>query len=221
MNFLQKLFDKNYKLNYLRDKALSRLTDDNYRYLFDDTMNDEWICLDFEMTGTDPKTDKILSVGAVKIVKDNSMFTLDMASSLSMICRPPLMPNTDSIVIHGLRPMDLENGVAYRMMLQALLPLIASRPIVGFCTGMDKAFLNAEVKKYLGVELINPCLDVSIIEQNYRQKRTRNPDMIAEQKHLNTLISEYNIPLLPAHDALNDAVMTGMLFCKLMNLNKK
>lgn len=220
MNFFKKLFDKNYKFNHLRHQALSQLTDDNYCYLFDETTADEWICLDFELTGVNPKSDKILSVGAVKIIKDNGFLTLDMASALSMICRPPVMPTTDSIVIHGLRPMDLESGVDYKTMLQALLPLVGSRPIVGFCPQMDQAFLNHEVKNLLGVALINPCLDVSIMEKNHRQKLIRNPDMIAEQKHLSTLLSEYDIPLLPAHDALNDAVMTAMLFCRLHSMTR-
>lgn len=74
MNFFKKLFDKNYKFNHLRHQALSRLTDDTYCYLFDEMMTDEWVCLDFELTGVNPKTDKILSVGAVKIIKDNDFF---------------------------------------------------------------------------------------------------------------------------------------------------
>ncbi|ELA08087.1 DNA polymerase III subunit epsilon [Moraxella macacae 0408225] len=220
MNFFKKLFNKNYKFNHLRRKALAKLNDDGYRYLFDDTMTDEWVCLDFEMTGIDPKRDQILSVGAVKIVKDQGFFTLDMSTSLSMICRTPIMPPPASIVVHGIRPMDLEAGVDYDTILKALLPLVGSRPIVGFCPQMDKAFLNVQVKNFLGTELINPCIDVSIMEKNHRQKLMPNPDMIAEQKHLTTLLAEYNIPLLPAHDALNDAIMTAMLFCKLMNLTK-
>ncbi len=107
------------------------LTDPSFGYLFDKPPADEWISLDLEMTGLNPKTDHILSVGAVKISRTDGVLSIDTANALSLVCRPPVMPSTDSIVIHGLRPMDVENGVDYDQMLKILLPFIGSRPILG------------------------------------------------------------------------------------------
>lgn len=192
----------------------SKLLHPEFGDLFEPVAN-EWVCLDLEMTGLNPKTDHILSVGAVKIIQQNNTLAIDTSEYLSIICRPPTMPTTDSIIIHGLRPIDVENGLDYESMLKALLSFIGGRTIVGFCTEMDVGFLNALIKPYLGVPLPNDRLDVSIMEQKIRQRQNKNPDMIIEKKHLNTLLSEYRIPRLPSHDALNDAMMTAMLFCHL------
>lgn len=89
--------------------------------------------LDFEMTGLNPKTDHILSVGAVRLHRagDASM-QIDTGNALSLICRPPVMPSKETIVIHGLRPSDVEHGISYDEMLPLLLEFIGNRPIVGF-----------------------------------------------------------------------------------------
>ena len=105
MGFLQNLFG----LGSDRKK----LSDPSFGYLFDKPPADEWISLDLEMTGLNPKTDHILSVGAVRIFRTDGVLSVDTANALSLVCRPPVMPSTDSIVIHGLRPMDVENGVGY------------------------------------------------------------------------------------------------------------
>ena len=130
-DFIKDLFNKNQQ---------TKLTDTKYSYLFEPAPLDEWVCLDLELTGLDPKTDHILSIGAVKIAKDATGYIIDTANPLSIVCRPPIMPDTDSIVIHGLRPMDLENGTSYSDMLDRLLPFIGSRPVVGFYVNMDIAF---------------------------------------------------------------------------------
>lgn len=176
---------------------------------------DEWVCLDLELTGLDPKSEHILSVGAVKINKTGDSFVIDTANAISIICRPPIMPNTSSIIIHHLRPCDVENGVSYDEMLGTLLPFVGTRPIVGFCTSMDVAFLNALVKPRLGKKLPNTLIDVSQLDQKLRQKTNKNSDLPIDKRHLNELLHAYRIPILPAHDSLNDALMTAMLFCHL------
>lgn len=208
LKFFNQLFDK-------KTRQKSKLLRPEYAFLFDESTDDEWVCLDLEMTGLNPKTEHILSIGAVKIIKENNELSLEIGSGLSMICRPPIMPTQDSIVIHGLRPIDVENGVTYEQMLPTLLNFIGNRPVVGFCTQMDMAFINELARPFLGTTLPNQLLDVSIIDQKIRRKQNKNPDMIIERRHLNDLLVDYNIPLLPAHDAFNDAVMTAMLFCML------
>lgn len=205
-DFVKKLFNNNQK---------GKLTSPEYSYLFDEPPADEWVCLDLELTGLNTKSDHILSVGATKIIKDGTTFRVDTASALSIICRPPVMPDTNSIVIHGLRPMDVENGLTYDEMLAQLLPFIGARPIVGFCTSMDVVFLNTLIKPRLGIKLPNRLLDVSILDQKIRQKANKNGDLPVDKRHLNELLQSYKIPILPAHDSLNDALMTAMLFCHL------
>lgn len=189
-----------------------RLVRTEYAYLFDKPTPKEWVCLDMEMTGLDPKKDAILSLGAVRITQEAHAMVIDTSQVLSLVCRPSVMPDTDNIVVHGLRPMDVVHGVSYQQLLEQLLVFLGSRPIVGFCPNIDMAFLNAIAKPFLGVALANPLIDVSELARKRRQWRTGVPE---PKQHLHTLLQEYRIPLLPAHDALNDAIMTAMLFCHL------
>lgn len=205
-DFLKKFITNNQK---------SQLKTPEYAYLFGTPSNDEWVCLDLELTGLNPKTDHILSVGAVRITKTGESFGINTAHALSIICRPPTMPDTKSIVIHGLRPMDVENGKSYDEMLDELLPFIGTRPVVGFCTSMDMAFINTLAKPKLGVKLPHTLIDVANLDQKLRQKTNKNSDIPIDKRHLGELLTAYQIPILPAHDALNDALMTAMLFCHL------
>lgn len=210
-NSLKSLFSASGK----RDRQRQALLRPEYSYLFDTPRENEWISLDCEMTGLNPKTDHILSIGAVKITaetlaNDKATFSIDTGNALSLVCRPPVMPSRDSIEIHGLRPADVENGIRYEQMLAELLPFIGNRPIVGFCVDMDMGFLNAVAKPFLGVTLPNSLIDVS--QFAHQRQNARNPEHASQPKHLNILLDEFNIPRLPAHDAVNDAVMTAMLF---------
>lgn len=194
---------------FIKQKQLKR---PEYQYLFDTPATQEWVCLDLEMTGLNPKTEHILSVGAIKIVQKDGVLSIDTGNALSLICRPPTLPSPESIIIHGLRPVDVENGISYDELLTQLLPFIGNRPIVGFCIDMDMAFLNAIIKPFLGTTISPELLDVTILEQRLRQRKAMS-DIAVHRKHLNVLIDEYHIPRLPAHDALNDALMTAMVFC--------
>lgn len=213
------MFDsiKNWFVRQKLERQRQRLSKPEYGYLFDTPLStepNEWVSLDLEMTGLNPKHDHILSVGAVVIRQVQAGFVIDTDNALSVVCCPPVMPSHDTIVIHGLRPVDVANGASYEAMLSQLLPIIKNRPLVGFCVDRDVAFLNAIIKPFLGVQLPNKIIDVSVL---YQQNQHRHdPNQVGQLKHLNQLLAEYNIPRLPAHDALNDAIMTAMLFTHLL-----
>ncbi len=207
---LKKLFSNLISGEAKAERQKKQLLRPEFAHIFDKPSADSWVSLDLEMTGLNPKTDYILSVGAVRVDNQAGHFSIDTGNALSLICRPPVLPSRESIEIHGLRPTDVENGMNYETMLNELLPFIGNRPIIGFCIQMDMNFLQTVAKPMLGVALPNQLIDIS---QLYQQKRyARNPDMMGQPKHLNQLLDEFNIPRLPAHDAMNDAIMTAMLF---------
>ena len=92
-----------------QSRQRQKLTKPEYGFLFDSPPTNEWVSLDFEMTGLNPKTDHILSVGAVRLHRgEDASMQIDTGNALSLICRPPVMPSKETIVIHGLRPSDVE-----------------------------------------------------------------------------------------------------------------
>lgn len=177
--------------------------------MFSKPMANQWVAIDCEMTGLNPKKHHLLSVAAIHI-NDN---TIDTGNGLHLVCRPPVMPDRDTIVIHGLRTADVEHGMSYDEMLALLLHFIDNRPIVGFCTPLDMGFLNPVVKRYMGTTLPNKVIDVRRLYSQRMGDRTQG--IPNQSQHLTNILAHYNIPELGAHDAYNDAIMTAMAFLHL------
>lgn len=174
--------------------------------MFEPPMDGQWVAIDCEMTGLNPKKHHLLSVAAIHINGDS----IDTGNGLHLVCSPPVMPDRDTIVIHGLRSADVEHGMSYDEMLALLLPFINNRPIVGFCPQIDTAFLNPLVKHYMGVVLPNQVIDVRRL---YSQRiGDYNPNVPKQSQQLPKILAHYNIPEFGSHDAYNDAVMTAMAF---------
>ena len=194
----------------LKNSAAKRsLTRPELAAMFTPPNAEEWVAIDCEMTGLNAKRHHLLSVAAIHLNGP----CIDTGNGLYMVCRPPVMPSADTIIIHGLRPTDVEGGMSYEAMLAILLPFIGNRPIVGFCPQLDMAFLNPLVKAYMGTSLPNTVIDIRTL---YQRKHGHHTGGIQHQSHhLTNIIKEYNIPDLGSHDAYNDAVMTAMAFLHL------
>lgn len=174
--------------------------------MFEPPIEDQWVAIDCEMTGLNPRKHHLLSVAAIHINGD----TIDTGNGLHLVCRPPVMPDRDTIVIHGLRSADVAQGMDYEEMLAMLLPFINNRPIVGFCPQLDTAFLNPLIKQYMGTILPNEVLDVRRL---YSQRMgDRDPNTPNSSQQLSKILAHYNIPEFGSHDAYNDALMTAMAF---------
>lgn len=200
MNWLQQLSCHWQKTQLQRPELAS---------MFSDSLAKQWVAIDCEMTGLNPKKHHLLSVAAIHINGD----TIDTGNGMHLVCRPPVMPDRDTIVIHGLRTADVEHGMSYDEMLALLLPFMDNRPIVGFCPQIDIGFLNPVVKRYMGTALPNKIIDV---RQLYSQRMGDRTQGIPNQtQRLANILAHYNIPELGAHDAYNDAIMTAMAFLHL------
>lgn len=189
----------------------SRLKDDKYLYLFDEPPKDEYICLDCETTGLNPNKDEILSIGAV-LIKDNKVL---MRKTLNIFVKPSKKVTAESIKIHRIRPIDLENAIRPKLAILELLEFIGNRPIVGYYIKFDIAMISKYTKKYIGIKLPNETIEVSSM---YYKTRKKSSEYEFIDLKFDTIMQELDIPELGKHDALNDAIMTSMMFLKLKKL---
>ena len=127
------MFNKFFK-NWNRRK----LKDKKYDFLFYDSIENEYVCLDCETTGLNPKKDEILSIGAVHI-RDNKVL---MRKTFNIFIKPSKDISSESIKIHHLRPVDLENAIEPKKAILELLDFIGSRPIVGYYIEFDIAMTD-------------------------------------------------------------------------------
>ncbi|QBF15485.1 DNA polymerase III, epsilon subunit [Aliarcobacter thereius LMG 24486] len=164
--------------------------------------------MDCETSGLNPKKDEILSIGAV-IIKGNKVLA---RNTFSIYIKPSKSINIESIKIHHLREIDLKNALDADEAIYKLLNFIGSRPIVGYYIDFDISIISRYTKKLIGISLPNKKFEVSSIY--YDSKKTIDNYGFIDLK-FDTIMKNLNIPTLGKHDALNDAIMTAMIFLKL------
>ncbi|MCX7760094.1 MAG: 3'-5' exonuclease [Hydrogenothermaceae bacterium] len=184
------------------------LKDNRFLFLFEDPPEDEFVAFDTETTGLDPKKDEILSIGAVKI-KENK---IDLRDRFYTVIKPNFPINEETIKIHGLRKKDLENGMPIEDAVEKFLYFIGSRPLVGYYLEFDVAMINKYTKKMIGIELPNKQIEVSGMYYDY--KIGKIPQGFVDLR-FDSILKDLNIPTFGKHDALNDAIMTALVFLHL------
>lgn len=190
-----------------------KLKDEKYLYLFDKPSNEEFICFDCETTGLDPKTDDIISIGAV-VIKNNTILS---SSKFVRFIKPKTKLQTESIKVHHIREMDLEEADEIDEVIEDFLEFIGNRRLVGYYLEFDVAMVNKYVKPKLGITLPNKCHEVSAIYYDWKIEKIPQSNI---DLRFDTIMKDLKIPEMGKHDAFNDAIMTSMMFVKLKNQPK-
>ena len=184
------------------------LLDPKYEWLFDSYSGDEVVVFDTETTGLDTKKDTIISIGAVK-VRGNKILS---SQSFELFLKTSKEISAQSITIHHIRPCDLEDAVEPLEAARAFLEFIGNRPLIGYYLEFDIAMINRLVKPWLGVVLPNKQIEVSGL---YFDKKIALIPQGNIDLRFDTILRDLNIPRMGQHNALNDAIMTAMIYIKL------
>jgi len=198
---------------WFRQQQRRKLKDEAYAFLFEPYDGDEVVVFDTETTGLDPRRDEIVSIGAVK-VKGNRILTSETFEVCLKTQRP--IPK-ESIEVHGIRPCDLEHAVAPREGIGKFLEFIGPRPLAGYYLAFDVAMINRYVKPWLGVTLPNRQTEVSGLY--FDKKNSRIPQGNIDLR-FDTILANLGLPAMGKHNAVNDAIMTAMIYLKLKNTTK-
>lgn len=186
----------------------SKLKNEEFSFLFDENKSGEYVCFDTETTGLSPRKDDILSIGAVKI-KDGKILA---SQKLELFIKPKKEINKKSITIHRLRHIDLQSGVDIEHAIERFLYFIGSSTLVGYYLEFDVAMINKYLKSILGIKLPNEMIEVSSMYYKYKAGPVvqRNVDL-----RFDSIMRDLDLPFFGKHDAINDAIMTSMIFLKL------
>jgi len=198
---------------FKRKRNLAKLKDKSFAYLFDTNENDERVVFDTETTGLNPKEDEILSIGAVKI-KNNKIL---ISQTFEIYLKNTRDINAQSIQIHGIRPCDLKNAKEPKEGIKEFLDFIKGATLVGYYLEFDVAMINKYIKPMLGITLPNKMVEVSEI---YFDKTIAFIPQGNIDLRFDTILKSCNIPDMGAHNAVNDAIMTAMIYLKLTQEKK-
>lgn len=194
--------------NFKKKRNKAKLKDEKFSFLFDEDRSGEYVVIDTETTGLNPQVDEILSIGAVKI-KDNKILT---SQTFEVYVKNSRAISSKSIEIHRIRPCDVEYAKSSDEAISELLNFIGSRTLVGYYLEFDVDMINKYLKPLLGIKLPNKMIEVS--ELYYDAQIATIPQGHIDLR-FDTMLKKYNIPNMGAHNAVNDAVMTAMIFLKL------
>jgi DNA polymerase III subunit epsilon len=207
LEFLHRAFDR-------RAWARRRLRDLSYEFLFEQEHPTEVVVFDTETTGLDRKRSDIISLAAIRI----SGSRLLLSQRLELVVRPSRAIEHAAIAVHGLRPMDVADGLPPRDAVSQFLHFIGTRPLVGYYLEFDIAMVNRVTRPWLGVGLPNRAIEVSALyyDRVMRDRSTRDALYTGTvDLSFARILADLELPVLPAHDALNDAVMAGLAYLKL------
>lgn len=165
-------------------------------------MMDSYISIDLETTGLNPKTDKIIEIGAVKILNGNR------AETFSTLVNPGRRLEQRIIELTGIRDGDLEGAPSIEEVFPKLQQFLGELPLLGHSVLFDFSFLKkAAVNQRLTFE--KQAVDTLKIARKYL------PSL--ESRSLGFLCEYYGIPHA-AHRALADAEATNELYRKLTDI---
>ena len=190
----------------LRQWQRRRLRDPAYAAMYQEHP-DELVSLDCETTSLDPAAAELLSIGAVKL-RGNRILA---SEALYLLVRPRQAPSADNVRIHGLARWT--SARAWRRGRRAAAAGLHRRPpAAGLLPEYDLAVLNRYVRPWLGVPL--PQRRIEISGRYYDYKLRQNPDAHIDLS-LASICRDLDMPTLPRHDALNDAINAAMLYLAL------
>lgn len=196
-------------ISKLKTKAnFSCLKDKRFEFLFEEDKSGELVVIDTETTGLDMKEDEIISIGAVKI-KDNKILT---SQTFEVFLKNSKEISHGSIKIHKIRPLDLKNAKTAKEGIEEFLNFVGSRPLVGYYLEFDVGMINKYTKDFLGITLPNRMIEVSEI---YFDKTISLIPQGNIDLRFDTILKNCDIPNMGVHNAVNDAIMTAMIYLKL------
>jgi DNA polymerase-3 subunit epsilon len=174
-----------------------------------DWQDSEIVSLDFETTGLDPKSDRLLSYGLVKI--EHGAINLSTAKH-EYIFSGRSIPES-SVVIHHITDDQVSDGQPLSILLPELLDLLKGRVMLVHFARIEQGFLDAACRKIYGSPFIQPTIDTLVLAQ--RLLSLRNYTIRADRLRLFHLRDDYNLPRYKAHNALKDALTTAELLLAL------
>lgn len=157
----------------------------------------EYISVDLEMTGLNPQQDRILEIGAVRIVQGHP------GECFQVVLNPHRELSETVISLTGITQQMAERGCEEQDALQGFLDFAGELPLLGHNLMADYRFLKQAAKNH-GMDFERKGIDTWKIAR----KILKEP----EKKSLDELCRFFDIPLQGHHRALDDARACGELF---------
>ncbi len=159
------------------------------------------LAIDLEMTGLDPETGNIVSIGWVPV--DHGAIDLAESMELGVVAGGGDAVG-ESATIHGIRDCDRSNGVELQQALQRLTDALTGRVAIFHHAPLDTAFLDRALRGAFGIGWAWPGIDT--LAWYRRRARGRDPEAGSGPAHLDAVRDHYGLAPRSTHNAVDDAI---------------
>ena len=172
-----------------------------------------YVVVDTELTSLDKRTNRLLSIGAVAMEGSR----IRLSEQFYCVVNPGVKIPEETIVVHGLRPIDIEQGASPQEALREFGKFAQDSILVGHFAGIDRDVLRKEFSA-IGTKFRNPMICTA---RAYRwlethQAHLRGLDEHGANEDLYSIAKRYSLEMLQAHHALSDGFLTAQVWQRLM-----
>jgi DNA polymerase-3 subunit epsilon len=162
-----------------------------------------WVALDLETSGLDPKSERIVEIGAVAVHRG----VVDLPDFFHRFNAEGTGVSRENRVLHGVTAAEQQDGTVLSTALDDLLGWMRDAPLVGFHTTFDLAFLRAALAAHFGDGVAGKFgahyLDLAVIAPMVFPK--------ISARGLGEWTLALKLPIRTRHRALADALATAHL----------
>ena len=170
-----------------------------------------FVVFDTETTGLNIKNDKVLSIGAIALKKNE----IDIADSFEIYIKQEKF-NKDTVEIHGIIKKGKYNKISEKEALKQFLNYINNSILVAHHAAFDVAMINKMLKNQNLPKLKNKIVDTGQLF-----KKTTFCTNINKHYSLDELCEIFNIKKHDRHTASGDAFITSIIMIKIIAFLQK
>ncbi|HLU80423.1 MAG TPA: 3'-5' exonuclease [Burkholderiaceae bacterium] len=172
----------------------------------------ELLALDVETTGLDARSHSIVSIGLIPMTLER----IRSDRAWHTVVRPRGRLEEESVTFHQITHTDIRSAPRFEAIVEPFLKQLAGKVAVVHYHPVERAFLDAAVRRCWGETLQFPMIDTMQIEASLHPRR--KPGWLLKllgRKPVSIRLADsrarYQLPPYRAHHALTDALATAEL----------
>lgn len=172
-----------------------------------------FVVLDLETTGTDPRTDRVVSLGAVRLREGR----VRLGDTFYELVNPGRDIPVEAIKVHGIKPDMIENARHGALVVEDFLGFLGRDILVAHYARFDLSIINSVMRGRYGFPLQNLVLDTVLMCEGVVMPS--DPYGIGRDRSrcsLEALAGRFGLRLPERHTAMGDALTTAMIFQRML-----
>ena len=158
-----------------------------------------WLVADTETSGLDPRSDRLLSIGALGL----SGLRVDLADGFDTVLRQTRMSTRENILIHRIGEQEQSTGEDPQLALMRFLEFTGKAPLLAYHAPFDAAFIRRAMRTHLGFAPALQWLDLAVLLPALFEPPA--------ELTLDGWLLRFGIRPPARHNALGDALATAQL----------